>query len=243
MAKPSSKQVLFLSVPPGDLGHAAELFFQAAARRLGLNWTAETRMVPLDPTPPKRPAKSSLRKELLARGFRDAEFQRTITEVDPASLESASLVVVLVTDDRTEHFRSRLTDQSDRALFWPVGDEHDPLATIEREINDLIARILGGKPYVETASSSAPVAEATPRKSVTVKIGRETKGRRGKGVTILSEVPLDEAALSELATLLKTRCGTGGTVRDGRIEIQGDQRDRLTAEMEKLGYKVKRVGG
>jgi predicted translation initiation factor SUI1 len=76
-----------------------------------------------------------------------------------------------------------------------------------------------------------------------VKVGRETKGRRGKGVTIVSEVPLGEADLLALAARLKQACGTGGTVKDGKIEIQGDQRDRLTAELERLGYKVKRTGG
>ena len=76
-----------------------------------------------------------------------------------------------------------------------------------------------------------------------VRLGRETKGRRGKGVTTVSDVPLDEAGLLELAARLKDRCGTGGTVKDGRIEIQGDQRDRLAAVLEGMGYRVKRVGG
>ena len=77
-----------------------------------------------------------------------------------------------------------------------------------------------------------------------VRLGRETKGRRGKGVTTVSDLPLDEAGLLELAATLKQRCGTGGTVRDGRIEIQGQQREtRIVAELEKLGYLIKRVGG
>ena len=76
-----------------------------------------------------------------------------------------------------------------------------------------------------------------------VRIGRETKGRRGKGVTIVFDLPLNEDGLSELATTLKNRCGTGGTVKDGHIEIQGDQRDRLTAILEEMGYTVKRSGG
>ena len=56
-------------------------------------------------------------------------------------------------------------------------------------------------------------------------------------------MPLDENGVLELAAKLKQRCGTGGTVKDGRIEIQGDQRERVVVELEKLGFKVKKVGG
>ncbi len=80
-------------------------------------------------------------------------------------------------------------------------------------------------------------------KPVTVKVGRETAGRGGKGVTTIFDVPINEGDLKELAAKLKQRCGTGGTVKNGRIEIQGDQRERIIAELEKLGFKAKRVGG
>jgi len=86
-------------------------------------------------------------------------------------------------------------------------------------------------------------AEAAARRKSVVKLGRQTKGRRGKGVTTISELPLDDAGLQELATKLKGLCGCGGTVKDGVIEIQGDQRDRLTRELERLGYRVKLAGG
>lgn len=76
-----------------------------------------------------------------------------------------------------------------------------------------------------------------------VRVGRETKGRRGKGVTIISDLLLSDVRLRELATCLKQRLGTGGSVKDGRIEIQGDQRDRVAQELERLGYRVKRAGG
>jgi translation initiation factor 1 len=82
-----------------------------------------------------------------------------------------------------------------------------------------------------------------PNKSNVVKVGRETKGRGGKGVTVISDLPLDEKSLAELTTKLKTRLGTGGTVKEGRIEIQGDQRERIVAELEAMGYRVRRAGG
>jgi len=72
---------------------------------------------------------------------------------------------------------------------------------------------------------------------------RETKGRRGKGVTLITGVPLHNGELKRLGKQLKRRCGSGGTVKDGVIEIQGDHRDLLVEELQKLGYTVKRSGG
>ncbi|MBA4187615.1 MAG: stress response translation initiation inhibitor YciH [Planctomycetaceae bacterium] len=91
--------------------------------------------------------------------------------------------------------------------------------------------------------SPPPPPPAQAKKIHTVKVGRETAGRKGKGVTVVSDLPLGEEALKELATKLKNSCGSGGTAKDGRIEIQGDHRDKLVTELEKLGYKVKRSGG
>jgi len=76
-----------------------------------------------------------------------------------------------------------------------------------------------------------------------VRVSRSTKGRKGKGVTVVSGIPLEGAELKGLALKLKQRCGAGGTIRDGNIEIQGEHRDLLLSELTKLGYKVKRSGG
>lgn len=76
-----------------------------------------------------------------------------------------------------------------------------------------------------------------------VRVSRETKGRKGKGVTLVSGVPLAGKELKALAKGLKARCGAGGAVKDGVIEVQGDHRDALVAELERQGYTVKRVGG
>ena len=76
-----------------------------------------------------------------------------------------------------------------------------------------------------------------------MRVHRQTKGRGGKGVSLITGLPLDDAQLEELASKLKRRCGTGGTVKDGAIEIQGDHRDTLVAELQKLGYTAKKAGG
>ena len=75
-----------------------------------------------------------------------------------------------------------------------------------------------------------------------VRIHRETKGRKGKGVTLITGVPLPDEELKALAKTLKQKCGTGGTIKDGVIEIQGDHREVLLAELEKKGWKVKLAG-
>ena len=75
------------------------------------------------------------------------------------------------------------------------------------------------------------------------RVRREVKGRRGKPVTTISGLPLDAGDLRELASDLKRRCGSGGSVKDGVIEIQGDHADTLVDELQKRGHKAKRAGG
>jgi len=84
---------------------------------------------------------------------------------------------------------------------------------------------------------------ASPAGDGIVRIRRETKGRGGKTVTVISGIPLAEDGIKAVAGELKRRCGTGGTVKDGVIEIQGDHCDTLTAELQQRGYRVKRAGG
>jgi len=84
-----------------------------------------------------------------------------------------------------------------------------------------------------------PAASGPPK----VRVARETAGRGGKGVTVITGLPLNAEELEELAGRLKRSCGAGGAVRGDRIEIQGEHRDRLMAELQKLGYDPKRAGG
>jgi translation initiation factor 1 len=84
---------------------------------------------------------------------------------------------------------------------------------------------------------SAPPADGT------VRLRRETKGRGGGTVIVISGIPLPETELKELAGALKKRCGCGGTVKNGIIEIQGDHRDALLLELQSRGYRAKPAGG
>jgi translation initiation factor 1 len=89
---------------------------------------------------------------------------------------------------------------------------------------------------------NGPVPAGGPGKA-RVRVGRETSGRSGKGVSVVTGLPLSTEELEALGTRLKKLCGAGGAVRDGIIEIQGDHRDRLVQELIKLGYEAKRSGG
>lgn len=87
------------------------------------------------------------------------------------------------------------------------------------------------------------VAAATPPGDGIVRLRRETKGRGGKAVTVVSGLPDTGDALKQRAKTLKQRCGVGGAVKDGEIEIQGDQRDTIRTYLENEGFTVKLAGG
>jgi translation initiation factor 1 len=96
------------------------------------------------------------------------------------------------------------------------------------------------QPLAACACAKTP---ARPAGDGIVRVSRETQGRGGKGVTLVRGLPLDDAALADLGRKLKAACGTGGTVKDGVVEIQGEQRDRVVAFLQQAGYTVKRAGG
>lgn len=110
---------------------------------------------------------------------------------------------------------------------------------------------LGGLVYSTDAGRMCPgcrqpVAQCICQQAVvpagdgTVRVSRETKGRGGKAVTLVKGVALDAVGLTALGKQLKAACGTGGTVKDGVIEIQGDHIDKVIAALQKQDYKVKR---
>ena len=101
-----------------------------------------------------------------------------------------------------------------------------------------------GKPYKQCHCDDLVSTQASTKKSDgIVRIMRESKHRGGKTVTVITGIPAGDDAIAALAQQLKKLCGSGGTVKDGMIEIQGDHRDKVQAKLTELGYRVKRAGG
>jgi protein-tyrosine phosphatase len=226
----------------------AEILFDSVAVKMGLHWKASSRGLALERGINNvGPMAPEAIKALDARGVRAQDaVNRFPAQVRTEDFDAADRVVALKQDEHLPLLQERFPAWVEKVEFWHIDDAPEVLGLIEKEVMRLVARILGDgerQDSCPTTADEAPVAVEAPKKPMTSKVGRETAGRRGKGVTTVFGLPLDENGLRELAATLKQRCGTGGTVKDGRIEIQGDQRERVVIELEKLGYQVKRVGG
>ena len=252
MAKRSEKTVLFLCTGNYYRSRFAEIYFNSVALKMRLPWKAISRGLALERGVNNIGPMSALAiKAFEGMRLRDSEaVSRFPIQVAAQDMEQAALIVALKQAEHLPLLQERFPACIDKVEFWHVDDAPDVLSLIEREVVSLTARLItGGKrqePPVEEVVKEA--VRSTIKKGVVahaavVKVARETKGRRGKGVTTVSGVPLNEAGLLELAATLKQQCGTGGTVKGGTIEIQGDQRDRLAAVLASMGYQVKMVGG
>jgi translation initiation factor 1 len=243
------KTVLFLAVEGDSRSRSAEVRFNEVAGKIGLSWRALSGLVVLGQRSSSTPNVIAIAKTVEAIGACDgAVANRPPFMVTADDLNHTDLVVALGVEDLLPMLREQFPDFAGRVEYCGLDDTQTSTAQIEREVMALVARLLGGVERQEDPVIDAPAAERlsskeAAKKLITLKVGRETSGRRGRGVTTVFDLPFGEDSVRELAALLKQRCGTGGTVKDGRIEIQGDQRERVAAELENLGYKVKRVGG
>jgi translation initiation factor 1 len=246
MAKRSVRTVLFLCTGNYYRSRFAEILFNSVAGKMRLPWKASSKGLALERGLNNVGSMAvSAVKALEAMGVRAADAVDRFPM--QATLDDFALADWIVALKQAEHLpllQERFPAWVERVEFWQVDDAPDALALIEQEVMGFVARLMGGGERQEVPNAPELPTHLEPtKKPLTAKVGRETAGRRGKGVTTVFDLPVDETGLRELAATLKQRCGTGGTVKEGRIEIQGDQRERLVAELEKLGYKVKRVGG
>jgi translation initiation factor 1 len=250
MKQHQGRTILFLCTGNYYRSRFAEILFNSVAARMGLPWRASSRGLALERGSKNvGPMAASAIRALEAMGVcATDDCARSPAQVTTADLERADRIIALKRDEHLPLLQERFPAWAEKVEFWHIDDAPEVLGLIEQEVMGLVARMLGGggRPVsaaaIPAAQTSAPHTTPTGKPMV-AKVGRETAGRRGKGVTTVFGLALDESGLRELAGTLKQRCGTGGTVKDGRIEIQGDQRNRVVAELERLGYQVKRVGG
>jgi translation initiation factor 1 len=256
MGQRKQKNVLFLGGENYLAGRCAEALFNAVAGKMSLPWTASSRMLAGDGERKKVRVSPDAQNVLNAMKLRiTEELTKAPSQLTLEDLENSDRIVAMNQAEHLPLLQERFPAWVDKVECWEIDGSPDALKQLEHEVMDLAARtIRGGE------RQKAPPPELCPKcgqpletctceskkevpRNVTVRVGRETKGRRGKGVTTISDLPLEDADLVKLAAKLKQRLGTGGTVKDKRIEIQGDHRDRLVTELENMGYRVKRAGG
>lgn len=228
-----SKLLLFLTSENEEYGRVANSVFESEAKRMDVIWTSHS-------------------KVLSTSSESGAETIASLPD-----LQKSDLVIHLLKPGSGAQLNSLFPAWNGKHDVWEISDEANLENLIKQNVESLLVRLIlqGGKRKPlpgqsasiqgtgqNNAANLGKQSENSSNKDA-VRVSRESKGRRGKTVTIISGLTLDDAKLQELATRLKQICGTGGTVKDGKIEIQGEQCDRILAELQSRGYKAKRSGG
>src|SRR5437764_5557954 len=189
MAQHKQQTVLFLCTGNYYRSRFAEILFNSVAGKMGLPWQASSRGLALERGVNNvgRMAVSAI-KALEAMGVCAGEdCARAPAQVTAEDLEAVDRVVALKQDEHLPLLQERFPTWAEKVEFWHVDDAPEVLGLIEREVMGLVARLLGGgNRQASPAPELGPVHQATTppaKKRVTAKIGRETAGRRGKGVT------------------------------------------------------------
>src|SRR5262245_65040292 len=190
MAKHSEKTVLFLCTGNYYRSRFAEALFNSVADKMGLAWRASSRGLALERGVNNvGPMAVAAVTALEALGVRAGdECGRAPAQVTVEDLEAADRVVALKQDEHLPLLQERFPPWAEKVEFWHVDDAPEVLGLIEREVMGLVARLLGGghRPDSQPTEATAPERPAVrepAKKPLTAKVGRETAGRRGKGVT------------------------------------------------------------
>jgi len=199
MRQRQEKTVLFLCTGNYYRSRFAEVLFNSVAGKMGLPWQASSRGLALERGVNNvGPMAASAIKALEAMGVSAGEdCTRLPVQVVVQELEAADRVVALKHAEHLPLLQERFPAFIEKVEFWHIDDAPEVLGLIEQDVMSLVARILGGGERPDREPTEAPVTEqpAASKKVMTVKVGRETAGRRGKGVTTVFDVPLDESSL------------------------------------------------
>ena len=138
------------------------------------------------------------------------------------------------------------TGLSDVVVVGIIADQHIRMHSVKDRFQpcfEFFRFFPGQRINTQCQSADSVRANSLPPQQQTVYLHRESKGRGGKAVTLIKGLVLSDGQLSALTKKLKQTCGSGGTVKDGVIEIQGEHREKIADTLQKLGYKVKVAGG
>ena len=205
MAKRKHKTVLFLCTGNYYRSRFAEILFNSVAGKMGLPWQASSRGLALERGVNNvGPMAVEAITALEALGVHaDDAVTRLPTQVTTNDLEGADRVVALKQAEHLPLLQERFPAWVEKVEFWHVDDAPEVLGLIEQEVMGLVARILGGGSARRASRlkqlPERPAAKEPAKKPVTLKVGRETAGRRGKGVTTVFDLPLDDDSVQELA--------------------------------------------
>lgn len=245
-------RILFLSDQP--TGRIAQLVFDAEARKMEVYWIASAFCVDGDAAISNFAScdshAESYADSLANVGIENSDwFNAAPPAVTVEDLQKANLVVLLQSgsDNSADVSTNAFTTHKGEKEIWTIADSQNSVDLLLQNVKSLLVRLIlkGGK---RAPVALPPTPANTPEKNRTgsqksVRVRLESKGRAGKKVTVVFGLEMDDKDLDILATALKQTCGTGGTVKDGTIEIQGDQCERVLAELKRRGMQAKRSGG
>ncbi len=242
-------RIFFLS--DGKEGRIAQLLFDPEARKMEVYWIASAFCLDsnaADSSFTGNSADISLGEILKSVGVETpADLDEAPPLVTAEELEKAKLVVFVqsnASSDCADLFAKAFPSYKGEKENWIVPTDGNWVDSLLENVKSLLVRLIlkGGKRAPVPLPPAPAVSKPSgPQKSVRVRL--ESKGRAGKKVTVVFGLEMDSTELDNLATALKQTCGTGGTVKDGTIEIQGDQCERVLAELKRRGMQAKRSGG
>lgn len=238
------KVLLFLAKSNRD-SRLAELVFNAEAKKNDVFWSAASRTSTGEFS--EQPLSEHEQTVLKEFEIVDAAgVTSSMSQVRIEDLTSADLVIHLQGTGEAD-LRKLFPSFTGTSEIWKVSNLFENPGALKQNVSNLIVRLImkGGKraPIVAPVETKKNELSKSEKASSKVRVMLDAKGRKGKKVTVVTGLPLDNDELEKLGAQLKQSCGSGGTVKDGEIEVQGDHVKKILAELEKLGYKPKRAGG
>ncbi len=250
-------------------GRLAQVLFDIEARKSEVYWLAysarfsagfahDTSASVVDPVPNGIDSVSDFSNDCSSTALEalndlgietESLFKQPLPQVTAADIQAANMVVLIERGNSSESkdsFKEQFQSLKIEPEIWFVPSDNNPVDSLIESIKALLIRLIlkGGK------RAPVPIEVPVARETINpnggksnVRVRLESKGRRGKKVTVIFGLGLEGSELEKLATELKQTCGTGGSVKDGTIEIQGDQCDRVLLELKNRGLQAKRSGG